>query len=270
MSRRSKAASGAPAWRWQRSISREAEALWTERLGSEGELNWLIVERPQRARLIVEAFFSTQGPALALARKWGGRVERFKPTAPQPSAPMRVSDALEIAHDEEAHAGAGSADHSLRHGLWQRRTSHNADAAAGAGGEDRSRAERRVLDLGTGSGVLALAARKLGARRIAAGDFDPDAIRTARQNEALNFPRRAVRWQVADVRQLEERGAYSLVLANLFSGILVEAAKRIARAVAPGGELWLSGVLRSQQMEVAEAFRGRGCVSWTTSRAANG
>jgi ribosomal protein L11 methyltransferase len=226
-------------------------------MGSAGELNWLIVERPQRVRLRVEAFFSTRAPADFLARKWGGRVKRFVAEQPEPAAPIRVNAALEIAHDEEATPSSGriiipygmafgSGEHPTT--LMLLRELGRRDDLAGV----------TLLDLGTGSGVLALAARKLGARRIMAGDFDPDAIRTARRNEALNFSRRLVRWQVTDVRQLRERGVYSLVLANLFSGVLVEASKRIARALSPGGELWLSGVLRGQQEEVAAAFRAAG------------
>ena len=112
-----------------------------------------------------------------------------------------------------------------------------------------------VLDLGTGSGILALLARRRGGRRIVATDFDPDAIRTARTNERLNFPDAQIQWRVADVRRLRARGRYHLVLANLFSGILIAAAAVIAASVAPGGELWLSGILRTQSDEVARAYR---------------
>ena len=123
-------------------------------------------------------------------------------------------------------------------------------------GDDLSRA--KVLDLGTGSGVLALAARLFGARKIVATDFDPEAIRTARQNEALNFSRPLVRWQRGDVRQLRATSRYDLVLANLFSGILIEAALQICACVAPEGKLWQSGILRSQQEEVMAAYRRQG------------
>jgi ribosomal protein L11 methyltransferase len=226
-------------------------------MGSAGELNWLIVERPQRVRLIVEAFFFNRRGADALTRKWGGRVERFRSEPPQIAVPVRVSDTLEIAHDEKATPSPdrliipygmafGSGEHPTTLMLL-RALATRTDLAQTA-----------VLDLGTGSGVLALAARKLGARCVAGSDFDPDSIRTARQNEALNFSRRLVRWEVGDVLQLRERGTWLLVLANLFSGILIDAAKRIAAVLAPGGELWLSGVLRSQQVEVAAAFRGAG------------
>jgi ribosomal protein L11 methyltransferase len=115
-----------------------------------------------------------------------------------------------------------------------------------------------VLDLGTGSGVLALAARLFGARKIVATDFDPDAVRTAAQNEALNFSEQLIRWRRADVKKLRASVQYDLVLANLFSGILCEAAPQIAASVAPTGQLWLSGILVTQQQEVIAAYRRQG------------
>jgi len=59
------------------------------------------------------------------------------------------------------------------------------------------------------------------------------------------------------VRKLRATAWYDLVLANLFSGILSEAAPQIAGCVSPGGQLWLSGILDSQQEEVSAAYRGQ-------------
>jgi ribosomal protein L11 methyltransferase len=243
--------------RWHRFIARDDEALWTERLSADGGLNWMVVEKPGRARLRVEAYFSTKTPALALAQKWGGRAEPFSPKPPKPAAPVRVSAELEIVHDEKARRSAtrliipygtafGSGEHATTLMLL-RALAQRADLA-----------EATVLDLGTGSGVLALAARSLGGRKITATDFDARVIPTSRRNELLNFRSRVVKWEIADARRLRASPRYSLILANLFSGILVEAAPRIARALQPGGELWLSGIFRSQQKEVARAYRAAG------------
>ena len=245
------------AWRWHRFIARDDEALWTERLGADGGLNWMVIEKPGRVRLLVEAYFPAKTPALALSRKWGGRAEPFWPKPPKPAAPVRVSADLEIVHDEKAPRSAtrliipygtafGSGEHATTLMLL-RALARRGDLA-----------KATVLDLGTGSGVLALAARSLGARKITATDFDAAVIPTARRNELLNFRSRVVKWEVADAKRLRASPRYSLILANLFSGILVEAAPRIVRALQPGGELWLSGVLRSQQDEVARAYRDAG------------
>jgi ribosomal protein L11 methyltransferase len=219
-----------------------------------GGLNWMIVEKPGRALLSLEAFFPQRAPAEALARQLGGRVQRVVVKVPRPAPPIRVSARLEIAHEEEGARRAdrllipygmafGSGEHATT--LMLLRALAQRDGLAGAA----------VLDLGTGSGVLALAARLLGAREVAGCDFDAAAIRTARENERRNFGSRRVRWKIADARKLSARPKHSLILANLFSGVLIEAAPRIARALAPGGELWLSGVLRSQDDEVAAAYR---------------
>jgi ribosomal protein L11 methyltransferase len=108
----------------------------------------------------------------------------------------------------------------------------------------------------------------LGASIIEGTDFDPDAIRTARQNEKLNFRTPLVRWRRGDVlRRRSKVGArHDVVLANLYSGILVEAAEIIAGEVAPGGCLWLSGILRQQEREVVAEYRRQGLVLVRTAR----
>jgi ribosomal protein L11 methyltransferase len=114
-----------------------------------------------------------------------------------------------------------------------------------------------MLDLGSGSGILALAARALGARRVLAGDFDPHAVRTAKENARLNRISR-VTVQKLDVRSWEPARTWEVVAANLFSGLLVEVAPKIAAAVAAGGWLIFSGVLRVQEAEVLAAFHHAG------------
>ncbi len=194
----------------------------------------------------------------ALHKQFGGQVrvlrrEEWLPAGPP--EPTRIGPALEILHQPTRRLRQEQL--VIPHGL-----------AFGSGGHAttfmllralaREPRLRRVLDLGTGSGVLALAARRFGATAIVATDFDPDAVRTARANEALNFPTPLVRWRCADVKRLAVARRHDLVLANLFSGLLIEAAPRIAAAVTPGGQLWMSGILRDQQEEVEAAYRGQG------------
>jgi ribosomal protein L11 methyltransferase len=114
-------------------------------------------------------------------------------------------------------------------------------------------AGRTVLDAGTGSGVLALVALALGARAVTAVDDDADAIEAARENLELNGVTGGIDLQVADFRTLPARPA-DVVTANLTGGLLIRGAELLARAVAPGGSLIISGVMLEEEAEVLAAF----------------
>jgi ribosomal protein L11 methyltransferase len=239
----------------------EQRELWLARLGAIPGLSPVLTERPDHSRSMLEIYTPDPSKARKLVRRFGGKVRVVKAEewiATQPAAPTRLGRDLEIIHGPSL--GDGAARHRLQipHGLafgsGDHATTHLLLRALIAREDCRG---TRVLDLGTGSGVLALTARLLGARKIVATDFDAEAVRTARENEALNFSTPLVRWQCADVTRLRAQARYDLVLANLFSGILCEAAPQIAASLAPGGQLWLSGILRSQQGEVIAAY-----VAW--------
>ena len=111
----------------------------------------------------------------------------------------------------------------------------------------------RVLDAGTGSGVLALVARALGAGSVVAVDDDPDAIEAARENLELNGVEAGIDLRVSDFRSLAGAPA-DVVTANLTGGLLIRGASLLAAAVAPGGSLILSGVTREEEADVLAAF----------------
>ena len=110
-----------------------------------------------------------------------------------------------------------------------------------------------VLDVGTGSGVLAIAAARLGAARALGIDSDADAIGSARQNLALNAGVRHVAFEVADLTSTELPAA-DVVTANLTGTLLVRAAAPLAGAVRPGGTLVLGGLLVHERSAVVAAF----------------
>jgi ribosomal protein L11 methyltransferase len=113
-----------------------------------------------------------------------------------------------------------------------------------------------VLDLGTGSGILAVAARRLGAIRVFAADEDPEAVRSAREHGRLNdTPLRIV--QADGGRGLRARG-FGLVLANIAAPFLRSRAGEIAGLVAPGGMLVLSGFLGEDLDTVRAAYTALG------------
>lgn len=115
-----------------------------------------------------------------------------------------------------------------------------------------------ALDLGTGSGILAFAARIFGARKVEASDFDATAVRVAKENAAANNIT-GVRFIRSDLLKWTAPRQWPVVLANVFSTTLIAAAPLIAAAVEKGGRLILSGILRTQEGEVLSAFRKQGC-----------
>ena len=112
----------------------------------------------------------------------------------------------------------------------------------------------RVLDVGTGSGLLAIAARRLGAAAVVASDNDPVALRVAAENAAANGVELELRGD--DVAELP--GPFDLILANILANTLVELAPAIAGQLAPGGVVLLSGILGPQAAEVEAAYRAAG------------
>jgi ribosomal protein L11 methyltransferase len=109
-----------------------------------------------------------------------------------------------------------------------------------------------VLDIGTGSGVLAIAASLLGASRAVGIDDDADAITAARENLELN-PQAEATMLVADLRATDV-GAADVVIANLTGGLLISAALTLQDFVARGGLLVLSGLMAIEERDVLAAF----------------
>lgn len=112
-----------------------------------------------------------------------------------------------------------------------------------------------VLDVGTGSGVLAMAARKLGSGEAIANDIDPQAVEIARENAANNGVD-GVDWTTKPLERI--RGSFDLVLANIFANVLCHYAARLSDATAEKGRLMLTGILNEQVDEVLSAFQREG------------
>ena len=113
-------------------------------------------------------------------------------------------------------------------------------------------AGRSVIDVGTGSGVLAIAARRLGAGGVLAIDDDPDAIAAAEANVRLNQESR-IALEIADFRSAMIR-QFDLVTANLTGGLLTASADRLQSLAVPGGRLILSGIMDHEERQVLRAF----------------
>jgi ribosomal protein L11 methyltransferase len=110
----------------------------------------------------------------------------------------------------------------------------------------------RMLDAGTGSGILAFAGRRFGAGEVIAIDNDPLAISVARQNARAN-KMRGVTLLVGDVNR-GPSGTFQIIAANLYSELLVSQLPKWRKQLDEVGKLILSGVLRRQEREVADAL----------------
>jgi ribosomal protein L11 methyltransferase len=118
---------------------------------------------------------------------------------------------------------------------------------------------RRILDLGTGSGVLAIAAARTLRQPVLATDIDGSAVRAARANAALNRAGSFVEFVKADGvtgPKLRERAPYDLILANILLRPLQRLAAPLTRLAAPGARVVLSGLLASQANAAISAYRG--------------
>ncbi|HMJ56713.1 MAG TPA: 50S ribosomal protein L11 methyltransferase [Polyangiaceae bacterium] len=109
-----------------------------------------------------------------------------------------------------------------------------------------------VLDVGTGSGILALVALLLGAATARAVDLDPDAVALAGENARRNGLQDRLEVDAAPLEALH--GKFDLVLANIEASVLVAMAEPLARRVRTGGILVLSGILQVRALEVRRAF----------------
>ncbi len=254
---------------WRKLSAAKWEDVWWDRL-SEVRDRLAITALVGAKTIRLEAFQLTEAQAEKLRRAFGGTVAAQKKLkvlpAPAPRAPIRVRGKLVVVATEKerelaakilgraklllipAGMAFGTGDHATTSTCLR----FLADIAEEFGDEPWE-----MLDLGTGTGILALAARSLGARRVEASDFDRDAVRTTKENARLNGITGVV-VKKSDVRQWQPPRTWPVVAANLFSGLLIEAAPTIAAALAPGGRLIFSGILRDQEFAVIAALKSSG------------
>jgi len=259
-------------WVWTRPVSPKWIDAWLERLAFVGADRLSVAEKPGGKLARVEAWPKTEAEGKKLVRHFGGRLRKLPLAAWLPKAtetkPISFGRRLVVVPSEDAHppvpqgaavlrvpAGLafGTGQHATTGMLLRELAAHPPASWDGL----------RLLDAGTGSGVLALAMRLLSggkAARIDAFDYDPQAVKTARANEKLNFKKGAVAWTEQDVQRWKPPVRYHLACANLFSELLVGQAPRFARALVPGGTLLLSGVLKDQAPAVEAAFAKAGFV----------
>ncbi len=119
---------------------------------------------------------------------------------------------------------------------------------------ERGIQKMRVMDAGCGSGILALSAARLGFGDVTGFDLDPEAVRVSQENAVLNGLADRVQFSVADLTTGLAGRKAELVLANIQADVLMRFAPELVAAVAPGGELVLSGILAVELEQVRVVF----------------
>ncbi len=244
---------------------------WEERFAGNPNLVIELIKGGKSIR--IRLFCGSQAEADAIVAQFGGSVRKManaewnKPVAPP--RPLKVRDVFVLtAENRPKELAALKLTHPRREiivippemafGTGDHATTSTCLRLLVDVARARKNTHWTVADLGTGTGVLAIAARKLGAGETFACDFDPFAVAVGRRNiERNGTPEILMREQ--DVLKWKPRKkGYDVVLANLFSTILIEAWPVITKALAPGGDLIVSGILATQAWEVFTAAAGCG------------
>jgi len=264
---------------WQKSAERSWVEAHGEILQAAAQGALVIVKRPGHKRFQLEVARNARASSRALLEQFGGRVEELprnwleRFARARKSKPIKIGERLIVVnsvHEQRGYrarwcqrnAGRRAKPDELNkaHAAAQIAETHSlvvpASMAFGTGEHATTAMALRLLeeltrcwergwslaDLGTGSGILALAAKCFGAGRVVGIDIDPSAISVAKSNARLNKIR-GTTFQLADVRKWKAAQKAHIITANLYSSLLMEILPTLKRS----NWLILSGILRSQQ-----------------------
>lgn len=269
-------------WVWSKLSAVKWTDAWEERF--HGNPNSVISEIKGGKTVRVEVYCEFENEASEIAAQFGGSVRELKSKnwasmGPARTEPILIRDQLVISPLEDrvkvqeqfpdrqvivipAEMAFGTGDHPTTSACLRLLVDHSRSLKPGWS----------FLDLGTGSGVLAIAAKLSGAGEVRAFDFDPKAVEISQLNAQRNEVAE-IDFFEADVFKWNNRKRYQIVAANLFSTVLIGALPLMAKWVEPKGRLILSGILFEQWPEVRETAEKAGFIllefkkkgKWTTA-----
>lgn len=262
---------------WRKWLRSEESSFWL--LSIDPELSQRIIchEKPGSNRVKAEIVTRNSQDALRIQKDLGGNILRLSPKiwwAPQveKTDAIQIKNKLLVVTNEKARRywkqkhpecpiivipqglAFGSGTHSTTKMCLQ------------ALGKIKIKIDKetRMLDAGTGSGILAIASSKLGITNVVAFDNDPIAVRVARENARVNKAR--IVCKVSDLGGKFTRNHYHIVTANLFSELLVTHENKISSWVKKGGYLILSGIKKEQARQVKAAYRRHQLIDERTTK----
>jgi ribosomal protein L11 methyltransferase len=252
---------------WRKYVKSDWLRLRSEILSAQFGAELAIVERPGKRQVLLQVSRPTFQQINALVREFGGSAEKLPREWLQDFAkraqtkPLRIGSRLLVLGKPDKMRQTRSAPTVVIPAETAFGTGEHATTAMCLRLLERQTRKLppgwSLLDAGTGSGILAIAARRLGAARVLAIDDDPIACAIAKRNARANGVRH-IEFRTGDVLKLKLTDKFDVIAANLFSEILITALPRWSRRLARGGFLILSGVLRSQEIAVLSALRRSG------------
>ena len=232
----------------------------------------LIVDELFQPTATVEALYSEEPDTALLSRLTGHSVE----TAPLPDqdwiklsqqglAPVRAGRFFVYGAHDAGQVPPAVIAMRIEAGLAFGTGHHETTALCLSCLSDLAKRRRfkRVLDLGCGTGLLAIGAAKLWRRKVIASDIDPVAVEVTKQNARANGTSPLVQAVTADGlthSAIRRRAPYDLIVANILASPLTQLAPAIAGALAPGGFLILSGLLNNQENLVVSFYTPHGLI----------
>ena len=258
-------------WVWSKRSAVSQEEVWEERFY--GNQNVVIRRLRSGKSLRVDLYCKRESDALDLMGQYGGIVRNLKEVdwvaeSAKPVPPLKIRDSLLVTSETNraklrelqeirgdrvvviipAEMAFGTGDHATTSSCLR----FLADEA-----RRRQAGGWSMLDLGCGSGVLAIAASLLGAAGCEAMDFDPNAVSVARCNVERNKAE-GVKVSQSDLDDWSPDGLYDVITANLFATVLQRSFAKMADALAVGGSLIVSGVLQDQWDDTKEIAQAAG------------
>jgi ribosomal protein L11 methyltransferase len=256
-------------WVWSKLSSAKWRDAWEERFQAFENTQLVLTTLAGQQSVRVEIFCSGRHQAERVRRQFGGRVRRLKShnwaamAAPK-IAPIKIRDRLLVVSDHDPR----SLNQLCESAPDRKVLLIPVEMAFGTGDHpttatclrllcDLDPVGKRVLDLGCGTGILALAAKALGARHVLGIDFDREAVAVSNRNAARNRIA-GVRFERRDLLEWEPRAPFDIIMANIFADVLNASFARLKRALAPGGALIVSGVLDTHAADSWREARSAG------------
>jgi ribosomal protein L11 methyltransferase len=252
---------------WRKQVSPEWLRLRSEDLSLRFGAAIAIVEQPGKRPILLQVSCSRASRAHSLVRQFGGRVDKLRRDWLQDFAkrsqtkPLRIGSRLIVQATPDkrrqnrsartiiipAETAFGTGEHATTAMCLRLLERHTRKFSPGWS----------QLDAGTGSGILAIAARSLGADRVLAIDNDPTACAIAKRNARANGMS-DIEFRTGDVLKLKLTEKFNVITANLFSELLIAGLPGWSRLLVRDGFLILSGILRMQEEAVVAALRRNG------------